>query len=696
MVEDDRRTPEEQPGEVDVEVAQIADDDDGGVEPSPTRVQRQSGPTPEHCGEESDESERPSEHLDALCGTDIQWVVQNADVCAVRRQTFSQHPDARMQLLVERAEEQDFGAVDGGPRTPSGNRGLSIVGRWIHGFAARTVRTDQFARQCSGRRGRIRGARLEAVWRRPQWLNVRIALVTDALTGHAPTPVPRPVWAAVVTLLAAAVCYSILVPAWRAPDEPAHIDLVYQLSETWTWPHWSDAQFTEGVANRARPTLPQAAEQVPDHRPSLSQLGGAAPSRSSNHVAQHPPTYYAVAAAPLAMIDPLIPEDPAGSAELTVALLRLENALLVAATPLLAWALARRCGAGRLVALTASLVPLLLPGFAQMGGVVNNDNLLVVPLGLAMLGLVAIADGDDRRRVAIACGGAMGFALMTKATAVFVCVPATIVVIGLVRSRGWAHATRTALRLGVPMVALSGWWYGPKLLREHRLVPSRLAEIRRDLPGDSAEFGADFGHWLGTFLEWTSDTFVSRAGIVEVELPDWITIATASIFVLFLAVAALWPSRPAWPRPDRPTALMLVSAPVAMYAVQAYKSWDSFSPDAGLGPLLNARYLYAFMVPLAVLVARGIHVLSRGAERFVPLTLLVAAGALHATAAVEALDRFWGVAPGVEWVDLEAFVAWSPFPPAGTVAILVMTSLAVCWLALTTVQSTVRLTVSAS
>lgn len=492
--------------------------------------------------------------------------------------------------------------------------------------------------------------------------------MTVAPSGRAPTPVPTLVLAAVVVLTAASACYSILVPAWRAPDEAGHVDLVYQVAENRSWPSWDDAHYTQGVENRQRPTPPQAADDVPDDRPSLGELGGAAPSRVPNHISQHPPTYYVLGAAVLAAADPLLPGDPTSSAESTVGLLRLGNTILLGTSPLLAWFLARRCGAPTPVALTAAAVPLLLPGYAQMGGVVNNDNLLVVPVGLAMLGLVAIADGDRRPWVAVATGTAMGFALVTKATAVFVAVPAALVVFGLLRRRETGVALRTALRLALPPLALSGWWYVPKLVREGRPVPSRIQEIRVDVPVGSARSADDFGHWLRTFLEWTSDTFVSRSGIVEVELPDWVTIATASAVAATLVVAVVWPFR-AGLRPGRRQTLVLVSPLVIMYATQAYKSWESFSPTAGLGPLLNARYLYAFMVPMAVVVARGLHVVGGRIERHLPLLVIGVGGALHVTAAVEALDRFWGVAPGVGWVDLEALVAWSPWPAPFTVVV---------------------------
>lgn len=486
--------------------------------------------------------------------------------------------------------------------------------------------------------------------------------------------IPAVVWAATAAIALAGASYSLLIPDVHGPDERGHVDLTYQLSETWSYPSITESYYTEGASSIEDMPTPRPASMAPDRRASLADRGGSTPTDGPNHIAQHPPLYYGVLAGLLTMAAPLTPGDPVGSAQTTVGLLRLLNVAMVAGVPIVAFLVARRAGSERRLATVAALVPLAVPGFVQIGGVVNNDNLLPVPLGLATLGLVSLLDGDRRSRTALLSGIAFGTAFLVKATAVFFAVPVALTVLVVARRSSLAVAARLAALLATPVLLMTGWWYGPKLFREGRLMPSIQPELRDDLASVPPDLRRDFWPWASRFLDWTTETFVGRAGLLEAELPTPVVVLSVLVFVVLLTTGTVAVARRGCP--TRTVALVIVSPLLTLYAVQAAKSWPSYNPETNVAGLLHGRYLYGAMVPFAVVVGRGLWVLAHRRRRWLAPGVLGAAVALQTVAAAATLDEFWGEGPGLAWGDLDALVAWSPWPWWFTVSILGATILA--------------------
>ncbi len=485
------------------------------------------------------------------------------------------------------------------------------------------------------------------------------------------------VWGATAAVLLASTAYSILIPVWRSPDEASHVDLIYQVSETWRYPAWNNTTYTVGV--RSRPEVgpfPRPRDEAPSRkvRPSLGDLGGAQPSSVPNHISQHPPLYYALGALGLSVAGAIAPGDPIGDVDMTVGALRLGNAVLVAACPLIAWLVARRAGASKQLATTAALVPLVLPGFVQIGGTVNNDNLLPVTAGLAVLGLVAITRGDYRLRTAAWTGLAIGLALATKATGVFLLAPAAIVIVAVARRRhSWRAGARVAMPMILPIVALAGWWYGPRLARHGKLVPSVLSANRSDGIGTGAgpNLTDDLWQWLTLFVDTTTDTFVGRAGILEAGLPVPLVVATVVALSVLLVAALAGPDKP--DALSRTTALLLASPLLVLYLAQAVKSYGSYNPELNRAAVLHGRYLYMAIVPLSVLVARGLRLLCPWLKGWTQVAVITAAAILQTDAAFETLDQFWGSGYGIERGDVDALLAWSAWPAPVTATVFLAT-----------------------
>lgn len=175
-----------------------------------------------------------------------------------------------------------------------------------------------------------------------------------------------------VAYLLLAACFAALTPAWQAPDEPAHYNVLRQLAEAEA-PRccpliepgdWDQALLARLTGERfaGATTKSLAALQYEDHQP---------------------PLYYLLAA--------LVYGWSAGS----LLALRLFSALLGAGAVYCAWALARAALPDRpWLALTAAAFVAFLPQHLAMMSAVNNDSLTELLIGLTLLALARWLRGD--------------------------------------------------------------------------------------------------------------------------------------------------------------------------------------------------------------------------------------------------------------------------------------------------------------
>lgn len=182
--------------------------------------------------------------------------------------------------------------------------------------------------------------------------------------------------AALATLLAVylalAALYATLTPAWQAPDEPAHLNVLRQLHEA--------------APPRCCPVIePGDWDQALLNRLTGERFAGAtAESLATLQYEDHqPPLYYLLAT--------LVYDWSAGS----LTALRLFSALLGAIVVCCAHALARAALPGRpWPALTAAAFVAFLPQHLAMMGAVNNDSLNEALIGLTLVALARWLRGD--------------------------------------------------------------------------------------------------------------------------------------------------------------------------------------------------------------------------------------------------------------------------------------------------------------
>lgn len=500
--------------------------------------------------------------------------------------------------------------------------------------------------------------------------------------------VPRLVWAATALHVGLMLCFSLLFPPFTQFDETQHVDAVLSLRSGDGWPPPGHRLLSEGVLQAAAPVI-DATRHLPftddplsarRDRRSFAQLGGDKPNGSypvPNQMTQHPPGYYALAAAVLAAI----PGSGGWSVGVTVEFLRLLSILLFAPLPLLAWATARALRAGPQAATLAAVLPLTAPQLERVGASVNNDALLVLTFSVAALLVARVAMGDVRRRTALLLGGVLGVALLTKGFALAL-VPAVGLGYVLARGAAWGRRWRSGLLALTVAFVTGGWWWVHNLAVYGTVQPSgtpaawRPAVLGNPLPPGVVLSRGRFV--IGTFhrLTWR---FWGSLGI-NYEPPH--TFAPWVTDLLFgLSVAAVLVALVGWRRRLQPV-LVAVMLPffgtlvvVVLGAYGGYKYSGSY-------PGAQGRYLFGSMAGLAAVAAFGLCIAAGRARRLLLPAAVLVVGIMQVIGLRAVLRLSWLNGSGARSSGQglrEAFngiVRYSPFDSAVVPAVLGLTVLA--------------------
>lgn len=508
----------------------------------------------------------------------------------------------------------------------------------------------------------------------------------DALVTHAPPPLrneheysrryaplfaglPAVVWALCLVFVASMLFWSIAKATYKSPDERQHVSAALYWSEFREWPRFKEMGMMLDVMRsadlaRSAPRDASAATARPE-RPSFADLAGdaAISDTTINQMSQHPPLYYML----LGQVHELLPSDIA--ADLEVWIMRVVSIVLMAPLPLLAAALARRLGASRPIVITVAAVVALTPGFATLGGAVNNDNLLNAASAWALLGVGCVLTGDLRARTAIWIGAALAVALMTKAFAIPIAVGVALAyVVATVRFRD-ARAGLTSLAVVIAVAALGGWWWIQNLLRYGTLQPAGHGDPLPDGPLSVMEA-------LPVYADRFAEVFFSRFWL-GLDAPGfghpsfWIP-ATLSIVLLAILLAGPFIVRRSL-QPHERVDLVVLITPFVFAAVILFSSTFRITMNTGYAAGIQGRYLYCAVIALVVVAGLVLAALvPAGLHPIVMLAVTLLGLALAAWRMITALTAAW--APGEPGLlaHVEALLAWSPLPYAASVSVLVL------------------------
>ena len=506
--------------------------------------------------------------------------------------------------------------------------------------------------------------------------------------------IPLTVWAVTALHVGLLLVFSVLYPPFTAFDEPQHVDAVLSIRHGDGWPAPQERQLSEGIVAVATPVLraatalPFTDDPVPprDERPSVASLGverDAVGQPLPNQITQHPPLYYGVEAAVLAVV----PGSRDWPYDRTVAVLRLLSVLMMAPLPLLAWATARALQASPLVGVTAAVLSVSVPQLQRVGASVNNDAGYVLGFSVAVLLLTRIAMGDLRRRTVVVAGIAVGLALLTKGFALVL--PLTVVAAFLAGGRAAARSPvrqapwwRAGLLCLVVAFLVGGWWWLRNLLVYGAVQPPgwSIEAYRRVLgtvprpegtPAPLSDFVA------GTYAR-LSERFWGGLGINYGggdTYPDLLIHVLVAGTVIGLVAAVVGARR------GRLAVLAAVLVPLgATLGIVCYGIWSGYTYSLDF-PGAQGRYLFGSVTGLAAAGALGLSVLAGPARRVLPVLAALLALVLQSAGIVSVVRHAWlplyDGRPRLErYRDaFDGILRWSPWPPEVTGTLFALTPL---------------------
>ncbi len=448
---------------------------------------------------------------------------------------------------------------------------------------------------------------------------------------------------AATALLATVLTISaVLIPGYRAPDEPQHLSTALRLATGGGYPAPPNVPIDPAVL-ASQPIFgftdrhDWQPEQVrpPGELPSMRALGAPGADRPpayGDQMAQHPPAYYAVLAVAIRLLglNDSTPPD-------MLLTLRLVSAALLLPVPLLCVRGALLLGLPPPGAAIAAFLPAAWVQFTHIGASLNNGTLLVLASSAALVMLLRLAGGDLRPRVALAAGCWLSVALLTKGFALPLVGTIALALLAATRVARAPDVLRAAAIASAATLPGMSWWITNQL-RYGMLQPSGVTA-----PAPRLASEPQLPVWLDTFSAGISSSMWASFGWLETRLPDPAHLALTTGFAVALA-AGSWRLR-------RHVAgvLMLHSTWVAPLALAAAGSAAGFLQTGNTGAA-QGRYVQSGVVGLAILVAAALP-LRRGA-RLIPLVALLTAAA----GLLSAYRYFWSDQAG-RW---SALTSWWP------------------------------------
>lgn len=495
---------------------------------------------------------------------------------------------------------------------------------------------------------------------------------------------------ALVTLTG--VLWAVLTPAFRAPDEPQHVNSVLRLAYGGGWPAAGQALVGPAVdAARDQAALETdlpgrhfdredvppfvAVTPVPDRdRPVVGADNATAdpvpagtstrhlPKTAVDQMTQHPPLYYAAAALALRA---------SGLAEARwdhqLLALRLFDVALLLPVPLLAAGAARRLSGSRPAALGAASFTLFVPQAGHIMGSVTNDALVTLTGAAVAFLCVVVLGGDLRVRTAVGLGVLVGVGLLTKVMAVFALPMVAAAYLFAPGAR--THRLRGVLLAGAVALAVGGWWWLRNLLVLGTVQPVGIPD--RFAPGEPA----GTWHFLRTGVTQLTRSFFGNFGWLELRIPDAI-FWTAALVVGGLAVVGTVRRGAA-----RPALVALLLLPAALWCAVLANAWPGYQ-ETGLVIAVQGRYMFAALGALSVTTALGVlALLGPRTSRAVPWVLAAACAA----AASGLAYGFWGFYQGPTSSVADAAARWAGWSPLTgvqlvlLVGVLVAVAVAAVW-----------------
>ena len=475
---------------------------------------------------------------------------------------------------------------------------------------------------------------------------------------------PGYVWWVTALHVALLAAYSVVVPTYRAPDEPLHVDLAHLFSEELTYPAWDerdtgpDVQRSLGIVEFGSRAAHLDADDAPPKsaRPSFEDLEEPPIPTSINQLPQHPPLYYVTTGLAVWAAEAVV-GDPIGDFIVETWLYRAMSIAFVAVLPLAIWRVCERLGAGRNVTVAAMLVPLAIPQLLHIGASVNNDNLVLPFIWLSTPVVVRIAGGALAPRTAVLAGVLTGLGLLTKIYAAVLplwVLAALVLAVWRSRRADLGAAVRFGAVYGAVALVAGGWWWVRNVVLYGAVFPSRFGELVP--PTDDPR---NLWDYVDAWAYSTTRRFWGDFGWYDTHLAGPVIAVATAVCLVGLAVGCVRRDRVAGT--ERSTRLLLVAPLLTLVVAQFANSLKGYL-DTGRMAGLQGRYWFGAVAGLAVVVALGLANAAGRWHRYLPLGVLAAVAGMQVAAMSTIFGFYWGE-PGSALTDrVRAVVAWSALP----------------------------------
>ena len=486
-------------------------------------------------------------------------------------------------------------------------------------------------------------------------MSVEPSRADSARASRARAAALHPLAALLVFAFLQAVAWTIVIPAFQAPDEDAHFAYVQQLVEKHRVPNtsndgspysteftvattWGNLEPTRGVpeARTAWSSVEERAWQAQEK--TLSQADRAN-GLGGNPAAQNPPLYYVYASVPY-----WLGLHTSGASFFTrLELIRLANIPLYLVTILFTWLLAFEVLRRRWCATVAASVVALQPKFGYVAAGVGPDVALAAEwAAFIYVGVRIVNSGATRLRVlALALLGAAALLTQPRSAAV---IPIALVMIALA-PRERLRLVRVALVLGAVAAAsfayltvatLPAWVRSPSSLHPTQFLSYLWQFYLPKLPGMAPMVGPPYG----AATAWVN-RFFGDFGWLEIPFSTNIYTAlrwgTALLIVVLLAGLVVYRDavRARWR-----VVVVLVATVVLELLVLHVAAFESLLSNPG-DPILTGRYLFPLISIWGLAVAAAVSVLPRVARAPGAAAVLGAAAMLNVLAFVLVMERFY-------------------------------------------------------
>ncbi|HFD38793.1 MAG TPA: DUF2142 domain-containing protein [Anaerolineae bacterium] len=409
-----------------------------------------------------------------------------------------------------------------------------------------------------------------------------------------------------VSFVALASVYSVVVPLFEAPDETAHVDFVRFLRTELELPRQGDCgeahQPPLYYALAAIASLPARLDNLDmiwRHNPNFVWAGRGQDINAVYHTAHE--------------------IFPWRDAVLAIHLMRAVSVLMGAITVLVVYLVAREVYPYHfLVPLTAAALVAFNPQFLFISSVVNNDNLANVCAAVVVWMMVRLLVGHVNWWTLIGLGLSLGIGLTAKQN-ILALVPAAILVLVYVSIQ--RHSFRLLLKgvltVGGSIVIIAGWWYG-----RNQILYGDVFGLDAFLAHRPYENRALITSWeLGrAFLDKMHRSFWGMFGWMNVPLPTWYYQSLLGLYVLVIVGGGL-----AWWKNHRKSQqqwaiwALLGSLPIL------YIAWVVMYGYRFGGSGWQGRYLFPTLTAIGLLLAVGLGHLLSGRGRIAPPLLIISA-----------------------------------------------------------------------